>query len=148
MSNTAKTRRTAQRHTELTDTPKPATGHCTAIQRDEIQIHHPEHRHKLPHPGKHHRTLTQPHPQGQIPQARRTKTLRIFFFFPHKSHCLFRLYISTFTLAFCDAIVFLFVFSYLKKIILRFLFSFHPFFFADFSDCVLIYSTAFLIVLY
>ena len=42
MSNTAKARRTAQRHTEPIDTPKPTTGHWIALQRDEIQLHQPE----------------------------------------------------------------------------------------------------------
>ena len=80
--NTAKVRRTAQRHTEPIDTPKPTTGHCPALQRDEIQFSHPEHRHKLPQPGKLHRKLIQTHPQGQTPQPRRTTTLRSFFFSP------------------------------------------------------------------
>ena len=65
VSNAAKARRIAQRHTELIDTPKPITGHCAALQREEIQLHQPELRHKLPQPGKHHRTVTQPHPRGQ-----------------------------------------------------------------------------------
>ena len=42
--NTGKTRRTAQRHTEPVDLPKPTTGLCTAFQIDEIQLHQPEHR--------------------------------------------------------------------------------------------------------
>jgi len=56
VSNTARARRTAQTHTGAIET----TGHCTALQRDEIQLHQPEHRHKLPQPGKHHRTLPDP----------------------------------------------------------------------------------------
>ena len=102
--NTAKAGTTAQRRTETLDTPKPTTGHCIALQRDEIQLHQPEHRHKLPQPGKHHRTLTEPHPQGQTPQPR-TTTLRtffkflIFFFSSYKSHCLFSQHISTITLS-------------------------------------------------
>ena len=32
----------------------------TALQRDKVQLHQPEHRRKLPQPGKHHPTLTQP----------------------------------------------------------------------------------------
>jgi len=48
MSNTAKARRAVQRHTESTDTPKPTTRHSAALQRDEIQLHQPEHRHKSP----------------------------------------------------------------------------------------------------
>ena len=60
--NTAKARRTVQRHKEPIDTSKPTTGHCTALQRHEVQLHQLKHRYKLPQPGKHHRTLTQPHP--------------------------------------------------------------------------------------
>ena len=65
--NNAKARRTAQRHIEPINTPKSSTGHCTAIQRDEIQLHQAEHRYKLPQPGKLHRTLIQPYPWGQTP---------------------------------------------------------------------------------
>ena len=43
MSNTAKARRTAQRHTESIDIPKPTTVHCTVLQRDKIQLHQSEH---------------------------------------------------------------------------------------------------------
>ena len=49
--NTAKARMTAERHTEPIDTPKATIGLCTAFQRDEIQLHQPEHRHKLRQPG-------------------------------------------------------------------------------------------------
>jgi len=35
-SNTMKARTTSQRHAEPVDTPKPTTGHCTALQREEI----------------------------------------------------------------------------------------------------------------
>ena len=56
MSNTAKARRPAQIHMEPINNAK--RGHCTALQRDEIQLHH---RHKLLQAGKHHRTLSQPH---------------------------------------------------------------------------------------
>ena len=69
---------TAQTHSEPTDTTKPTTEHCTAIQREEIQVCQPEHRHKLPQPGKGHRTLTQPRPQGHTLQPRAT-ALRTFF---------------------------------------------------------------------
>ena len=74
-SNTAKDRR----HTEPIDTPKPTSGRCTAPRRDKIPLHQPEHRHKLPQPGKH-RTLVQPHAQGQTPQSTRSMTLRTSFF--------------------------------------------------------------------
>ena len=76
--NTAETR-TAQRHTESIHTPKNTTGHCPTLQRDKIQLHQPEHRHKLPQPGKHHSTLIQHHPWEQTPQHR-TMILRPFFF--------------------------------------------------------------------
>ena len=79
-----KLRKSAQRHTEPIDTPKPTTGHCTALKREEIQLHQPEHKQKLLESGKHDKTTTQPHPQGQTPQPR-TTTLRIylklFFYF-------------------------------------------------------------------
>ena len=81
--NTAKIR-TAQRHTESTDTPKPTTEHCIALQRDELQLHQLEQRHKFHQPGKHHKTLTQPHPQRQTPQPRTTMLkilFKIFFLF-------------------------------------------------------------------
>ena len=68
--NTAKARTTAQKHTEPKDTPKPTTGHRTALQREEIQLHQPEHRHKLRQPGKSLRTLTQPYPLRQTWQLR------------------------------------------------------------------------------
>ena len=67
MSNTAKARRTPRRHAEPIDTPKPITVHCTALRRqgpapsDRIQAQGPPTR-------KHHRALTQPHPQGQALQ--------------------------------------------------------------------------------
>ena len=121
MPNNVKARTTAQIHTEPVDTPKPTNRHCTALQRDEILLHQPEHRHKLRQPGKRHRELTQPHPQGQTPQPRTMtlKTLKIFFsflFFSYTSHCLFPQHISTFRLAFSSAVEFSFL---LKKIILR-----------------------------
>jgi len=116
MSNTVKDRRTAQRHTEPFDSPKPTTGHCTALQKEKTQLHQPEHRYKLPQPGKHHGTLTQHHPRGQTPQSRRTITLRIilFSYFSYKSHCFSPLHISTWTLAFCDAVKFYSVLFLLK----------------------------------
>ena len=85
-----KARTTSHRHREPVDTPKPTTGHSTAFQRDEIHLHHPEHRHNLCQPGKHHRSQTPSHPQEQTPQPRAT-ILRIKknFFFSYKSHCSF-----------------------------------------------------------
>ena len=91
LSNTIKAIMTAQRHTEPIDNPKPTTGHFTALQRDKIQLHQPEHSHKLPQLGKHQRTLTQQHQWEQMPQPRRTMTLRISFYlflFSYKSHYL------------------------------------------------------------
>jgi len=65
---------------EPKDNPKPTTGHGTAFQRDKIQLHQPEHRHKSPQPENHHRTLIKPYPQKQTPQLRRNMTFRTFFF--------------------------------------------------------------------
>ena len=76
VSNTARARRTAQTHTG----PIETTGHCTALQRDEIQLRQPEHRHKLPQPGKHHRTLTRPHPQGRLHNQEEVRPWEPFFF--------------------------------------------------------------------
>ena len=38
----------AQSHAKATDTLKLTAGHFTALQREVIQLHPPEHRHKLP----------------------------------------------------------------------------------------------------
>ena len=38
----------AKSHTKPIDTLKPTTGHFIALQREEIQLHPPEHQHKLP----------------------------------------------------------------------------------------------------
>ena len=53
-SNIAIARGTVQRDAEPLDIPNPTTGHSTALQRDKIQLHHPEGRQKLLQPGKHH----------------------------------------------------------------------------------------------
>ena len=37
-----------QSHTKPTDISKLSIGHFTALQREEIKLHPPEHRHKLP----------------------------------------------------------------------------------------------------
>ena len=146
VSDTAKARRTAQRHTETIDTPIATTGHCIALQRDEIQFHQPGYRNKLSQPGKYHRTRIQPHPWGQTPQPRRTMTLKTFF--SYKSHFIpptyFYLHIS---LLQCSG-VFLFVFPVQKKFILRFLSLFFSPLFVIFLILFLIYSTDFLIFLY
>ena len=118
--NIAKAKVTAPNNTEPIDTPKPTNGHCTALQREEIQLGQPEHRHKLPQPGKDHRTLTQPCPQGQTPQprAKSSRTLIVFFFSlslsfflpAYEPHCLFPKHISTFILPFSGAVEFLSLF--------------------------------------
>ena len=54
----------AQSHTKPTDTSKLTTGHFIALQREEIQLHPPEHRLKLPLPRNIDKPLVQPHPQG------------------------------------------------------------------------------------
>jgi len=38
----------AQSHAKPIDTPKPTTGPFIALQREEIQLHPPEHRCKFP----------------------------------------------------------------------------------------------------
>ena len=124
--------------------PKPTKVRCTALQRDEIQLHQPEeHRHKLPQPGKHHRTLIQPHQWGQTPQPRRTTILRTFFF-PYESHCLFPLHTSIFTLPFCSAVEFSSLFFLFKKHLFKIFFTN----FVIFVILFLIYLTAFLKLLY
>ena len=54
----------------------------------------------------------------------------LFIFFPYKSHCLFPLHISTFTLAICSAVEF-FIFAFLVKKI-----HFKIFFFSYKSQCL------------
>ena len=46
------------------DTPKHNTGHFIALQREEIPLHPPKHRCKLPQLGNLDKPLVQPHPQG------------------------------------------------------------------------------------
>ena len=41
-------RQATQSHAKPTDTPRLTTGHFIALQREETQLHPPEHRHKLP----------------------------------------------------------------------------------------------------
>ena len=45
-------RQVAQSHAKPMDTPKLTTGQFTALQREEIQLHPPEHGHKLPYQEK------------------------------------------------------------------------------------------------
>ena len=60
--------RAGKSHTKPTDISKLTTGHFIALQREEIQLHPPEHRPKLPKPGNLDKPLIQPHPQGGPPQ--------------------------------------------------------------------------------
>ena len=55
---------TAQSHTKPIDTTKLTTGHFVAPQREEMQLHPPEHRHNLPSLRNLDKPLVQPHPQG------------------------------------------------------------------------------------
>ena len=73
VSNTAGARRTAQTHTGPTET----AAHC----KEEIQLHQPEHRHKLPQPGKHHKEPTRPHPRSRL-HSQEVRPSEPFFFFP------------------------------------------------------------------
>ena len=75
---------------------------------------------QAPQPGKHRRTLIQPHPWGQTT----TKKNYNLENFSYKSHCLFPLHISTFTVAFCRAVEFSSLFFLFKNFILRFFFFF------------------------
>ena len=54
----------AKSHIKTTDISKLTTGHFIALQREEIQLHPPEHRLKLPLPRNIDKPLVQPHPQG------------------------------------------------------------------------------------
>ena len=53
----------AQSHAKPIDTPKLTTGRFIALQREQIQLHPPEHRYKLPQAGNLDKPLVQPHPQ-------------------------------------------------------------------------------------
>ena len=58
----------AQSHAEHIDTLKLITGHFIACQTEEIQLHPPEHRYKLPKPGNPDKPLVQHTHQEQAPQ--------------------------------------------------------------------------------
>ena len=60
-----------QAHTKLIDTSKLITGYFIALQREEIQLHPPEHRCKLHYPGNLDKPLVQPHPQGATSTIKR-----------------------------------------------------------------------------
>ena len=53
----------AQCHTKPIVISILTTGHFIALQREEIQLHLSEHRHKLPYPGNLDKLPVQPHPQ-------------------------------------------------------------------------------------
>jgi len=65
----------AKRHTKPIDTSQLTTEHVIALQRDEIQLHPPEHRRKLPYPGTLDKPLVQPHPQGGTSTIKRNHKL-------------------------------------------------------------------------
>ena len=55
--------------------PKLATGCFIALQRDKIQLHPAEHRHKLPQQGKLDKPLVQLYPQGADPTIKKNHEL-------------------------------------------------------------------------
>ena len=59
------------------DTPKHTAGHCTALQRDKIQLYPPEHRHTSHQPRNFHKALVQPTHGGNTPHLRETMTLHL-----------------------------------------------------------------------
>ena len=65
----------AKSHTNLIDTSKLTTGHFTALQREEMQLHPPEHQRTLPQPGNLEKPLIQPYPQGGTSTIKRTHKL-------------------------------------------------------------------------
>lgn len=137
MSNTFKARRTAQRHAEPIDSPTPTTGLSPALHRGEIQLHQLQHGHKLPQPGKHHRTQKTSHkpvsPWGQTPQAR---TMSFNFFFFNKSQCFFPatyFYLHGSLLQCCGVFLFVFVIFFFPLL----------FFFTIVCVCVIFYDFVF-----
>ena len=69
---------TAKSHTKPTDTSKFTTGHFIALQREEIELHPPEHWCKLPLPGNLDKPLIQPHPQGGTSTIKRNHKLPFY----------------------------------------------------------------------
>ena len=53
----------AESHVKPINTRRLTSGHCTALQREEIQLHPPEHRHKFLQPENLYKPLVQPPPQ-------------------------------------------------------------------------------------
>ena len=78
-SNTALNikRQAAQSRAKPIDAPKLITGHFIALQREEIQFHPLEHRHKLPQQGNPDKSLVQPHPQGTDLTIKMNKELSV-----------------------------------------------------------------------
>ena len=74
--NTPKARTTAERHTKPMDTPKSTTGRCTALQRDEIQLHQPEQT-QAP-PTRKTSQDTKPTPSTGVDSTAKATTLRTF----------------------------------------------------------------------
>lgn len=123
MSNTAKTRRSAQR---LKPWSISKLDTVVSFQKMRCTLHQQNTGTSCLKPGKYHRTVIQPHAQGQTLQ--RTMTSK-FSSFSSKSHCLFPLYISTFTFTF--AVLYSFPLFLIKNIyifkIKRPFFLFHLF---------------------
>ena len=66
-----------QSHAKLIDTLNLITGYFIALQREEIQFHPLEHRHKLPQQGNPDKSLVQPHPQGTDLTIKMNKELSV-----------------------------------------------------------------------
>ena len=63
-------------YTKPIDYSKLTTGHYIALQREEIQLHPPEHRQKFPQPGNLDKPLVKLHPWGSVSTIRRTTTFQ------------------------------------------------------------------------
>ena len=71
-------RQASQSHAKPINTQKCTTGHFTSLQRENIQFHPPEHRHKLSQPGNLDTALVQPHPQGAGSTIKRNHELPVY----------------------------------------------------------------------
>ena len=71
-------RQAAQSHAKPRDTLKLTTGHCTGLQRDEVQLYPPEYRKKFPHPRNHHKVLVQPNSEGADSTIKRNYNLPVY----------------------------------------------------------------------
>ena len=65
-----------QIHVKLKGTPKFTTGYFIALQKEEIQFHTTENRHKLPKQGNLDKPLVQLHPQGADSTIKRNHKLQ------------------------------------------------------------------------